>query len=72
MHVGRLDVAMNDALLMGVLDRLADRHEQFQPLARREVVVIAILGDRHALHQLHDEIGPARFRGAGIEHAWRC
>ena len=30
--VGRLEVAVNDALLMGVLDRLADRHEQLQPL----------------------------------------
>jgi hypothetical protein len=34
---------VNDPLLMGVLDRLADRHEQFQPLPRREVVVVTIL-----------------------------
>src|SRR5438477_12326943 len=33
--VGRLDVAMDDPLLMCVLDRLADRHEQLQALARR-------------------------------------
>ena len=33
-HVGRLEVAVDDALLMGVLDRLADRDEQFQPLPR--------------------------------------
>ena len=32
-HVGRLDVAVDDALLVGVLDRLADRDEQLQPLA---------------------------------------
>ena len=31
-HVRGLDVAMDDAFLMGVLHRLADRHEQFQPL----------------------------------------
>ena len=30
----RLDVAVDDALLVGVLDRLAHRHEQFQPLPR--------------------------------------
>ena len=36
--VGRLDVAVDDALLVGVLDRLADRDEQLQPLARRELV----------------------------------
>ena len=34
-HVRRLDVAMNDALLVGVLDGLADRDEQLQPLSRR-------------------------------------
>ncbi len=31
-HIGRLEVAMDDSLLMGVLNRLADRHKQFQPL----------------------------------------
>ena len=32
--VRRLDVAVDDPLLVGVLDRLADRDEQLQPLAR--------------------------------------
>ena len=58
---------MNDALLMRVLDRLADRHEQLQPLARRQVVVVAVLGDRHAVDQFHHEVRPAGFRGAGVE-----
>ena len=31
--VRRLDVAVDDALLVGVLDRLADLDEQLQPLA---------------------------------------
>jgi len=48
-----------DPLLVGVLDRLADRHEQLQPLARRQVVVVAVFRDRHAVDQLHDEVGPA-------------
>ena len=34
--VGRLDVAMDDAFLMGVLHGLADRNEQFQAFARRQ------------------------------------
>ena len=33
-HVRRLDVAVDDPLLVGVLDRLADRDEQLEPLAR--------------------------------------
>jgi hypothetical protein len=67
--VGRLDVAVNDPFLVGVLDRLADRHEQLQPLARRQAVVVAVLGDGHAVDQLHDEIRPAGFGGPGIEDA---
>ena len=31
-HVRRLEVAVDDPLLMGVLHRLADRDEQLQPL----------------------------------------
>ena len=30
--------------------------------------LIAVLGDRHAAHQLHHEVGPARFGRPGIEH----
>ena len=58
---------MDDALVVGVLHRLADQDEQLQPLARRQPVLIAELGDRHAADQLHDEIRPARVGGAGVE-----
>src|SRR5262245_42557276 len=37
-HVGRLDVAVDDPLLMRVLHRLADRHEQLQTLPWCEMV----------------------------------
>ena len=69
MTLRRLDVAVNDPLLMGVLDRLADRHEQLQPFARRPVVVVAVLGDGHAVDQFHDEVRPAVLGGAAIEDA---
>ena len=36
--VRRLDVAVDDPLLVRVLDRLADRDEQLEPLAGRELV----------------------------------
>ena len=58
---------MDDPLLVRVLHRLADRHEQLQPLARRQLIVVAVLGDRHALDQLHDEVRPAGLGGAGVE-----
>ena len=34
----------------------------------RQVFLIAVLGDRHALDQFHDEIRPAAVGRAGVEH----
>ena len=59
---------MNDALLMGMLHRLADGHGQFQPLTRRQPVVVTEGGDGDAADQLHHEIGTARIGGPGIQH----
>ena len=55
-HVGRLDVAVDDPLLVGMLDCLANRHEQLQSLPRRQAVVVAVFGDGHAVDQFHHEI----------------
>ena len=41
----RLQIAVDDAFLMGVLDGLADRHEQRQPLGDAQAGVVAILGE---------------------------
>ena len=71
-HVGGLEVAVDDALLVGVLHGLADGDEQLQPLPRREPVLVAVLGDGHALDQLHDEVGPARFGLRRRRRPWRC
>ncbi len=67
--VGRLDVAVDDPLLMCVLDGLAHGHEQFQPLARVQFAVVAKLGNGHAVDQLHDEVGPAAVGRADVEDA---
>ena len=53
----------------GVLHRPADREEQLQPLAGRQLVLVAELGDRDALDQLHDEVRAARVGGARVEDA---
>src|SRR5215813_13576412 len=44
-HVGGLEVAVDDALLVGVLHRLADGQKQLQPPARRQAVLVAVVGD---------------------------
>ena len=53
--------------LMGVLDRLADRDEQLQSLRRGELGLVAILGDRHAVDQLHDEVRSAGVGRPGVQ-----
>ena len=35
---------------------------------RRQVVLVAVLRDRHAAHQFHHEVGPAGVGRAGIEN----
>ncbi len=60
---------MDDPLLVGVLHRPADREEQLQPLAGRQLVLVAELGDRDALDQLHDEVRSARVGGTRVEDA---
>ena len=53
----------------GVLHRLADRHEQLQPGLHRQPFLIAVLGERHALHQFHDEERLAGWGDAAVVDA---
>ena len=55
--VGGLDVPVNDPLLVGVLDGVADLHEQLQPLLDIQPLPVAVLGDGNAGDVLHDEVG---------------
>ena len=66
--VRRLDVAMDDALLMRVLDGLANLDEQVEPFLGGEIVLVAVIGDADAAHQFHHEVRPARFGRARIQH----
>ncbi len=68
-HIRRLDVAVDDPLLVRMLHGMTDLHEQFQPLVDRQVVLVAVLGDRDAANQFHDEVRAARVGRPGIEHA---
>ena len=50
---------MDDALLMGVLDCVADLNEQVETLVDTQPLAIAMLGDRDSRNVLHDEVRPA-------------
>jgi hypothetical protein len=54
-HVGRLEVAMDDALLVGVVDGGADFEEQVESLAVGQFPFVAELREGDSLHEFHDE-----------------
>jgi len=62
-NVRWFEVAMNDALLMRMLDGVANLCEQFQPLLCGEIILVAVLRDFDPAHQFHDEVRPATRKG---------
>ena len=68
-HVRRLEVAVDDPLLMRMLNGLTNFDEQLQSIPSRQVATIAVFSDRNTLDQLHDEERPSVLRRAGVEYA---
>src|SRR5262249_43134165 len=66
-NIRRLDVAVDDALLVGVMHCLADRGEQVHALANAQLVEVAVLGDWNTRDILHHEVRPSLFAGAGVK-----
>ena len=66
--VRRLDVAMDDALLVRVLDGVANLDEQPQTIPRRKAPFIAEVRDAHTPDQFHDEERPSGLRGPAVEN----
>ena len=66
--VRRLEVAVDDPLGVGVLHGVADLREELEARRDRELVLVAVLGDRLAADELHDEVRPAGLGRAGVEH----
>jgi hypothetical protein len=67
-NVGGLEITMDDRFLVRVLHALAGLDKELQPLANLELLLIAILRDRHPRHVLHDEVRLTLGGDAGIEH----
>ena len=65
--IRRLDVPVDDPLLMRVVDRMADLDEEPEALPGRKTVPIAEMGDGNALHVLHHEVRTALLRGSGVK-----
>jgi hypothetical protein len=65
--VGGLDVAVDDAALVRVLDGLADGDEEAEAGWDVEMGGIAVLRDGDAVDELHDEVEAAGVGGSGVE-----
>ena len=65
--VCRLQVAMDDALLMRMLHGRTDPAEKFQTLGQAQAVLVAVARERNALDQLHHEERSPAFGRPRIE-----
>ncbi len=65
--VAGFEIAVNDALLVGVLDGAADLEEEVEAGAGVELFAIAEGGDRGAADELHDEVRSPLLGLAAVE-----
>jgi hypothetical protein len=66
--IGRLYVAMNDSLLVRVLNGLANVNEKIQSILSGKCILIAVFRDFDSTDEFHYEIRPARSGRPGVEH----
>ena len=66
--VGRLQVAVHDPLLMGVVHRVGHLGDQLQALTNVERLLARVVVDRSAAHQLHREEGHGHAADRGRAH----
>ena len=64
--VAGLEVAVDDAPVVGVLHRVAHPRQQLQAAARVEAVPAGVLVQGHAADELHGEVGLAVLAHAGL------
>ena len=68
-HICGLQIAVDDALLMGVLHGFADGQEELEALARIEAAIVAIFRDGDAVDVLHHEKWAPVRGDVGVEDA---
>jgi len=66
--VRRLEVAVDDALLVRVLYARTDRLEDLQAIADTEATPVAVRDQGSAGHVLHGDVGRSVVGGAGVEY----
>ena len=66
--IGGLDVPMDDTLLVGIVQALADLSEELEALFNAELAVVSVARDGHASDEFHSKVRPPGLSGAGIEY----
>lgn len=66
-NIRGLDVAVNHAFLVRVLDRLTDLHEQLESIANAEMTRIAVMGDAFAVDEFHHKKRTTAGMRAGVQ-----
>ena len=59
---------MNNPFGVGMLDRLADRGKEAQPLADGQIIFVAVLSNRDSADQLHHEVRPPGLRSPSVDN----
>jgi hypothetical protein len=67
--IGRLEVAVNDALEVGVLDRSADFADEREPRPQADAILAAVARDGQPGDVVHHEVRAAVVTAAGVENA---
>src|SRR6478672_3224317 len=67
--VAGLEIAMNDQVLVRVMNGCAHVPKEFETLSSRELMTLAIAVDWHAIDQLHDEVRNTVVSGAAVKQA---
>ena len=68
-NIRRLEVAVNDSFLMRMLHGKAHAGEKFEPRRHGQAVLVTEFRDGRAIHEFHDEVGPAGIGRASVKHA---
>ena len=66
-HVGRLEVAMDDQVAVGVRDRVARHQQEAEAILDRERALLGEEVDGLAVHALHDQVGTSVGERAAVD-----
>lgn len=68
-NVGRLEIAVDDELAVGVIDGIAEGEEDAKASGEGQGVLVAVLVQPESFDKLHDKVRQAVLAGAAVEQA---